>query len=49
LRGTFLAVGDTHFSIDEKTMSVPPHDKECPPPSGFAVPENRLTRWSIRQ
>jgi len=35
LRGTLLAVGGTHFSIDEKTMSVPPHGEECPP-SRFA-------------
>ena len=32
--GTFLAVGDTPCYIDEKTRSVPPHGKECPPPQG---------------
>jgi hypothetical protein len=29
--GIFLTVGDTPFTIDEKTRSVPPHGKECPP------------------
>jgi len=36
--GTCLAVGDTPCSIGEKTRSVPPYGKECPPPVGKSVP-----------
>ena len=46
--GTFLAVGDTPYCIDEKTRSVPPHGKECPPTAGRCVPCPRPTNRGYR-